>query len=147
MARLILPGLILVSALPAFQESVWPQAADLPIIEIPVPLHFLDASGDTVKLPPGTYRVEADGPVLKLLRDDPTHPPAVFIAAQSGVHEETLKETTVKIGPDKHNPDLYHLAALLTDGTGFEAVGSKSGVQARGTEYSFIRARIFSTQP
>jgi hypothetical protein len=106
----------------------WPQAADLPIVELPVLLHFSGTSGETVALPPGRYRVEADGSTLKLLRDDPTAPPAVFIAAESISHKEVLKETAVKITRDQNNPDLYHLTVLRTDGTGLVSVGAKSGM-------------------
>jgi hypothetical protein len=120
-------------ALPGCSDISWPQAADLPIVELPVLLHFSGTSGETVTLPPGRYRVEADGSTLKLLRDDPTAPPAVFIAAESKNHKEVLKETAVKITRDQNNPDIYHLAVLRTDGTGLESVGAKSGMQPRGT--------------
>jgi hypothetical protein len=111
----------------------WPQAADLPIFELAVLLHFSGTSGETIALAPGTYRVEADGSTLKLLRDDPTAPPAVFIAAMSITHKKVLKETVVKITRDQDNPDSYHLVVLRTDGTGLESVGTKSGIQPGGT--------------
>lgn len=121
-------------ALPWCSDMSWPQAADLPIVELPVLLHFSGTSGETITLPLGRYRVEADGSTLKLFRDDPTVPLVVFISAKSKNHKEVLKETAVKITRDQNNPDIYHLAVLRTDGTGLEAVGAKSGMQLRGTQ-------------
>ncbi len=116
-------------ALPGCSNLSWAQAADLPIVDLPVLLLFSGTSGETIALPPGKYRVEADGSTLKLLRDDPTAPPAVFIAAKSKNHKEALKETAAKITRDQKTPGIYHLVVLRTDGTGLESVGTRSGMQ------------------
>jgi len=115
--------------------------ADLPnplTVDFPATLHFLTPGGEDVVLPAGTYQVEATESWLKLIPDGEQRMDAMLVDATSGMHDEPLTERAVRLEADLENPDVFHLAMLLEDGTGLEAVGTQSGIRPRGWRSAFV---------
>ena len=112
-----------------------------PSVEIPNSIHFLTPSGDDVEIPPGTYQVEAVESWLKLIPEGGESTEATLLEGTLGNHEENLTRPSSRLTQDPENSDVYHLAVLLEDGTGVEAVGTISGIYARSTRLSFLQRR------
>jgi len=106
-------------------------AEDDPLrVELSEAVHFLDATGSTLIVPPGVYRVEPRDASLALTPEDGR--PALLIAAAIGAHEESIAAPlalSIPVGPDEH-----HLVYLRPGGTTLDAKGSPSGVHSRGPE-------------
>ena len=114
--------------------------------------HFLTPSAEDVEVGPGMYQVEAAESWLKLLPEGESRSAAVLLEATQGNHEETLTEPVVRAGADPDNPDVFHLAMLLSDGSGLEAIGTKSGIRLRGFNLAFVNkfkqsSRRFTQRP
>lgn len=136
-----------------FFGSVTVAYADLPhplTVDFPAPLHFLTPGGEDVVLPAGTYQVEAAESWLKLIPEGQTRFSAILVEASSGTHDELLIEPVVRAKADSEDPDTFHLAMLLADGTGLEAVGTQSGIRPRGWRSAFMsklrKARTFRSR-
>ncbi len=110
-------------------------------VELQTPLHFLTPSGDDIILAAGTYQVEAVESWLKLVPEGKARSEAILLEGTPGSHEETIGGSVVRLQTDPENKDLHHLALLLEDGTGIEAVGTASGIYARSTRLSFLQRR------
>ena len=125
----------------AISGSVWAldQSALAASVELPVRLHFLTPGGDDVTVGPGIYEVEGAEEWLTLIPHGESRSAAVLIEADSGTHEETVTESSVRLEKDVKNEDIWHLAMLLQDGTGLEAVGTKSGIRPRGLYFSYVK--------
>jgi parallel beta-helix repeat protein len=91
-----------------------------------------------VEVGPGIYQVEVAESWLKLVPEGQGRIEAVLVDATSGMHEEPLSEVTVRLEADSENPDVFHLAMLLQDGTGLESIGTKSGIRPRGWRSAFV---------
>ena len=108
-------------------------------VDLPYAIYFLGPGGENVEVRPGRYQIEKAESWLKLVPQGQGGTAAVLLEATQGHHEGPVKETMVRLGPEKENPDLWHLALLHPDGTGLEAVGSKSGIRPRGFELFFLK--------
>ena len=111
----------------------------LPTVEFNAPMHFLAPGGKDVKISVGTYHVEPTESYLKLLPDVGAGSAIIVIEAMKGWHEKELTKAIVQAIPDAINPDIFHMAVLLPDGTGLEAVGSSSGIHARAAKMVFLK--------
>ena len=107
-------------------------------IEFDQPLHFFGVDGTDMVIPPGHYQVEAAESWLKLVPAGEPRSAAVLLEAKQGRHGETLTEPVVRTEEDKDNPDVFHIAVLLSDGSGLEAIGTKSGIRPRAVNFAFM---------
>src|SRR5262249_55488060 len=102
-------------------------------VQVMQPVHFQAPDGADVLTPAGAYRVELAGDEqLRLISNQPDTQPLIIVA----VHVESRTEQylpSAEMRPDEKDPDLRHLLLLQPDKTAWEAVGSLSGVQSRGT--------------
>ncbi|MEX2494292.1 MAG: hypothetical protein WD425_21340 [Nitrospirales bacterium] len=124
-----------------FLGSVGMAHADLttPLtVDFSAPIHFLTPGGEDVVLPAGMYQVEVAESWLQLIPDGERRIEAILVEATSGAHEELLTENAVRLEADSENPDIFHLAMLLSDGTGLEAIGTQSGIRPRGWRSAFV---------
>lgn len=110
-------------------------------VEFPEVIHFLTPAGDDVEVGPGMYQVQAAESWLKLLPDGEGPASAILVEATVGEHEEQLTEARVRLEPEAENSDVFHLAMLLTDGTGLEALGTGSGIRPRALNLAFLTKR------
>ena len=111
------------------------------LIDLKTPLHFLTPSGDDVTLAAGTYHIQAVESWLKLVPEGGAGTEAILLEGTPGNHEEDLTGPASRLTQDPENSDVYHLAVLLMDGTGVEAIGTASGIYARSTRLSFLQRR------
>jgi parallel beta-helix repeat protein len=115
------------------------------------PVHFLTPGGEDVLLEPGAYEVEATDTGLKVLRAGEARTDVILLEATVGDHEKVLNEPVAHVKVDAENPDFYHMALLLQDGTGLETIGTKSGIRPRGLKLAFVgkfhKARTFTARP
>lgn len=114
-------------------------------VELPFVIHFLTPAGDDVEVGPGRYEVEVAESWLKLVPEAEGPASAVLLEATSGTHEENVTETTVRLEGDPDNSDVFHLAMLLQDGTGLEAVGTASGIFPRGLQMVYLNKAVESS--
>ena len=99
-------------------------------VELPAVIHFITPAGDDVEVGPGVFQVEAAESWIKLVPEGEARSEAMLIDATQGNHEETLAEPVVRAAAATENPDVFHVAMLLQDGTGLEAVASGVGDQS-----------------
>ena len=116
-------------------------AAARTIVEFSSAIHFLTPTGDDVKVGPGTFEVELTESWLKLVPAGQGNTEAVLLEATLGTHEETLERAEVRLESEGENSDVVHLAMLLADGAGLEAIGTKSGIRPRGGNLAFLTKR------
>lgn len=107
-------------------------------VELPAVIHFLTPAGDDVEVGPGAYQVESAETWLKLIPAGEGAASAVLLEATVGTHEEPLSEPSVRLEALKDNPDVFHLALLLTGGRGLEAVGTVSGIRPRAINLAIL---------
>lgn len=108
------------------------------VVEFSSIFHFLTPAGDDVQIGPGRYQIEAAESWLKLVPEGEGPASAVLLEATVGSHKENMSEPTVRLEGGKDNPDVFHLAMLLTDGTGLEAVGTVSGIRPRAVNLAIL---------
>lgn len=106
--------------------------ASAPTITLEKAVHFTSPSGEDVVIGPGTYEVEAVKEGLRLTPKDGKAEDAKVIQANPTPHPETIHAT--KAVAESLGEDALRVALRRADGTGFEAVGSFSGVRSRGVE-------------
>ena len=93
-------------------------------------LHFEAPDGKDVSLPSGTYGVShLEGNQLQVSSKD-IQP--VVIQANQEAHTKAMTQPEALLLPDETDLTIMSLVLLLPDGTGWEAVGSTTGVQSRG---------------
>ena len=107
-------------------------------VEFPSAIHFLTPAGDDIEVSQGSYEVEAAESWLKLVPEGQGRMEAVLLDAVQGKHEEPLTEITVRLEEDPENQDVFHLVLLRSDGSGLEAMGTKSGIRPRGWKSAFV---------
>ena len=107
-------------------------------VELTSPLHFLTPAGDDVEMGPGVYQVEAAELWLKLVPEGESRSTAVLLDAIRGPHEENITEPLVRTISNPETPDVLHLALLMPDGIGMEAVGTVTGLRLRGINLAFV---------
>ena len=115
-------------------------ATNTPTLELETAVHFLTPGGEDVQLEAGIYEVEATDTGLKLLPEGGARTDIILLEAIVGDHEEPLDTPAVRYGPAEDQEDVIHLALLLPNGTGHEAVGSYSGIRPRGLAFKYVRA-------
>ena len=113
-------------------------------VQLSTAIHFLNPAGDDVEVGPGTYQVEPAESWLKIVPEGEEATAAVLIEASRGTHEEEITKQAVRLEPSATNLDVVHLALLLPDGTGLEAVGTRSGIRPRGLALSFLKKQTTS---
>ena len=120
-------------------------------VELPTVIHFLTPAGDDIEVGPGIYEVETAESWLKLVPEGQGRTEAVLLEATRGTHDETVPAPTVRLEGVGENADVFHLGLLLPDGTGLEAIGTKSGIRPRGLQLTFVRkprrSRNFAALP
>lgn len=80
----------------------------------------------------GSYAVKAAEDWLSVTPSEGQAVDALLLEAQVGSHEESLT-TPLALSVQGEQPDTHHLALLLPGGKRLEAIGSYSGIRARGT--------------
>ena len=150
------PNLFITYLFPIFIMVVWPTLAlaanaSTTTVEFPAAIHFLTPAGDDVEMGTGIYEVEVTESWLKLVPEGQGKTEAVLLEATPGTHEEKVEQLTIRLEESPDNPDVFHLAMLLADGTGLEAIGTKSGIRPRGLNLTFVRkprrSRNFAALP
>ena len=129
-------------------QVVWSETShtsSIATIEFTQPLHFLGVDGTDVVIQPGTYQVEAAEAWLKLVPEGKSRSTSVLLEAIRGPHEEEVIEPIVRTISDPDRPDVLHVALLMPDGVGMEAVGTVTGIRPRGLNFAFV-ARTNRTQ-
>jgi hypothetical protein len=96
------------------------------------PVHFTNAEGSDVVLNAGEYAVEPAEEWLRIIPGDGQAVDALLLEAQAGSHEESLT-APLALSAEGEQADTHHLALLLPGGKRLEAIGSYSGIRARGT--------------
>jgi len=127
----ILIVFMLTVSFPASGQSISSDDALLRTITIVEAVHFNDAEGEDILLPAGDYFVSAAESVLQLIRlaDGETF----NLAATSGQHSEEVSGVIAVSAPGTDEfSDSHDIALLSSDGTVLEAVGSYSGIYAKG---------------
>lgn len=109
-----------------------------PMIILSTTVHFTGPDGQEVLANPGTYRVEQQAPHLRLTPVETQGELAV--AATATTHGESLEDPFAIAIREEGQDDDVHLLLLMPDYTGFEAVGSISGVQKRATMSKLMAA-------
>ena len=107
-------------------------------VELTSPLHFLTPAGDDVVVGSGVFQVEAAESWLKLVPEGESRSMAVLLEANRGPHEEDITEPVVRTLSDPDNPEVLHLAFLMADGVGMEAVGTLNGIRPRALNFAFV---------
>jgi parallel beta-helix repeat protein len=151
MRRVFIPTIFILMPLFSFVSPTHAAKDNIPTVEFPSAIHFLTPAGDDVAIGPGVYEVEAAESWLKLVPEGQERTEAMLLDAMPGTHEETLTESAVRFDGEPDNPNVFHLAMLLADGTGLEAVGTQSGIRPRGLNLAFVsklrKARTFTARP
>ena len=137
--------LCLLSLISLLGEAIADKLPELPTVELTASIHFLTPGGEDVLVPAGTYHIEPAESWLKLLPAGGTRSAMVLIEANQGRHEELVTEAFVLAEPEEPDADIFHLAVLLPDGTGLEAVGSSSGIRSRKARLTFLQRRTLKS--
>jgi len=99
-------------------------------VELNQTLHFDDLDGKDVQVRPGTYEVShSEGNQLQLSQ---ANKELLTVQAQLGGHTESITQPEAILLPDEIDSTMVSVILLLPDGTGWEAMGSTTGVQSRG---------------
>lgn len=101
------------------------------------PVHFINAEGSDVILQAGDYVIEPAQEWLQVTPSEGRAVDALLLEAQTASHEESLTEP-LALSSQGETPDTHHLALLLPDGTGLEAVGTYSGIRFRAGRASGV---------
>ncbi|KPK21814.1 MAG: hypothetical protein AMK69_20970 [Nitrospira bacterium SG8_3] len=104
------------------------------IVEFEQDVHFLNPDGTDVVLPAGGYYVDPVQNGLRLKSADKEEAEAVIVQAEVTTHDQSVEASEVV--SIKEGEDQQVLMVLLPDGKAMQAVGSSSGIQARG----FVKA-------
>lgn len=109
-------------------------------------IHFLNDKGDDTVVVPGQYSLQprtAEEQSLLLVPAGEHHEKTTVIEVFPGKHEEELKHPRIVSFPGGSVSDLHYIAPLLPGGTGYETVGSYSGVWARGGWDGMVSGQLF----
>jgi len=124
-------SLLILALLSLFTFGTGASYADT-TVTLEQPVHFTTAEGSDVVLDAGSYAVEPAQEWIRITPSDGQGVDALLLEAQSARHEESLT-APLAISTQGEQPDTYHIALLLPDGKRLEAIGSYSGLRARGT--------------
>ena len=116
-----------------------------PVIELESQVHFLTPQGEDALVSSGMYSVEVAEGGLRLIPSDEGDDKAVIIQAEATTHEDSVESPQLVSMAGEE--DQHVVALLLPDGTAMQAVGSYSGVSARGFKkkkgFTFKGKKIF----
>ena len=98
-------------------------------VELEKTVYFVSPDGEPVEVPPGPYMLETADEGLRLVPfgEGEDFLVKVKVTTQGETLSELATESTML------EDDSHYLALLLPDGRTFEAIGSYSGVRARGS--------------
>lgn len=96
-------------------------------IKLEQTVHFVNPSGDTTEVQPGTYEVGENQGNLQLIGEMMNSP--FSLRAHPTTHEESLQTPTPLSFSEQEDEHIIML--LHPDGTALEAAGSYSGIQSR----------------
>lgn len=120
-------------------------------VELPTAIHFLTPAGDDIEVGPGIYEVEAAESWLKLVPEGESRSTALLLEANRGPHEEDVTAPSVRTSSSPNTPEVLHVALLLPDGIGMEAVGTVTGIRPRALNFAFVgrtrQAKSFTAGP
>lgn len=112
----------------AIIEAGKPELVDPAALTLERPLHVVSANGDAAVLTPGIYEV---GTTMDLqLTLAKVGQPTVLVHADLGTHHESIKSSVALLIPGQDEGE-EHLVLLISDGTRFDVVGSRSGLTTR----------------
>lgn len=106
--------------------------ADVANLEVPTAAHFATPGGERIVIEQGSYDVALDGLTLWLLPQDDR--PAAQISVEELSHDEEMDNPDViaYAGETEEDQDVLEIVVLLPGGQYFSAMGSISGISARG---------------
>ena len=130
--------LLIVFGCLAFPTQSFAADSQSPAIEFTQSIHFLTPAEDDVEMGPGIYEVEATESWLKLVPQGESRSKAVLLEANRGSHEEDVMEPVVRTISNPETPEVIHVALLMPDGFGMEAVGTVSGIRPRALNFAFV---------
>ena len=107
-------------------------------VEFSSAIHFLTPAGDDIEVGPGIYEVEAAESWLKLVPEGESRSTALLLEANRGPHEEDVTAPLVRTSSSPDTPEVLHVALLMPDGIGMEAVGTVTGIRPRGLNFAFV---------
>lgn len=107
------------------------------------PLHFRDADGNDIVVPPGTYRVDEAAPIRLRLATANGMGAVFLIQATEINHEESLSGAVARTMPGEEGLQLIRL--LLPGNKGLEASGSLTGIGSRATLSPIVQAPTSGT--
>ncbi len=111
-------------------------------IELNRTLHFSNPEGESIELEPGLYDLSHPGG--DALEFSQAKKKALTIPAQKGTHTEALTQPEALLSGDEEDSTLVRVMLLLPDGTGWEALGSTTGIKSRGKFRLLKRKRNLS---
>ncbi len=97
-------------------------------IQLEQAVHFVTPGGENILVEPGTYEIERAEEWLRLIPGERRD--AILIQAHATSHDKELKTPQALSVSDK-DADQHQVLLLLPDGTGWEAIGSYSGLRSR----------------
>ena len=119
-------GMFLTVAAMATASSTMPSTTMIALLQ---PIHFAGLDGKDLVAEPGTYEVVAE-PKSSLQFHSQERSVVLKVQAEAMDHDGELPSPRAVVLPGEEGE--YHVILLLSDGTGFEAVGSLTGIQTRG---------------
>ena len=124
------PIIILIGILVGFFLGVPSPAFSGSTIELNETLYFSNPEGEGIQLDPGLYDLSHPGGAQLQFSQVGKKP--LMIEAQTATHTEAISQPAALLLGDEEDPALVNVMLLLPDGTGWEAVGSTTGIQSRG---------------
>ena len=105
-------------------------------------LYFSDQEGMPIQLEPAGYEVSHSGGEQLILSEGDKK--SFRIQARPGTHSETLSQPKAILVEDEDDSTVVWVMYLLPDGTGWESMGSTTGIQSRGRLRLSKRKRNFT---
>lgn len=99
-------------------------------IELDQTLYFSDKEGMPLQLESSGYEVSHSGGEQLILSRNTKE--SFTIQARPGTHSETLNQPKAVLVEDEDDSTVVWVMYLLPDGTGWESMGSTTGIQSRG---------------
>lgn len=124
-------------------------------------LYFADLTGNTVRVEPGLYLIDAVDNRVSLAPVGLQPGSPTIVQGTTGTHDEALlTRRAFLLPPSTEYPGSQHLLLYLPDGTVYEAIGSETAVVRRGRSllqqgadrtqkvkrYSYQNARLYRPQ-
>ncbi len=111
-------------------------------VEMEQPLYFSGPDGDPIQLAPAKYDISYPGGERLIFAQGEKEP--LTIQARPGTHSEPLNQPKAVLVQDEDDATVMWVMYLMPDGTGWESMGSTTGIQTRGRLRLSKRKRNFS---